>query len=119
MLFICLTNSNIPPSYLCKNSLDFFDVLSVSYNEIISVDLSLVNRLNDADRALENWKSLKINSEKKSNQFTVLNGIRQVKSNSKAKFDETIEIAMNLGVDPRHADQMVRGVVAMPNGTGK
>ena len=35
------------------------------------------------------------------------------------KFDETIEIAMNLGVDPRHADQMVRGVVAMPNGTGK
>ena len=38
---------------------------------------------------------------------------------SKAKFDETIEISMNLGVDPRHADQMVRGVVAMPNGTGK
>ena len=36
-----------------------------------------------------------------------------------SKFDETIEIAMNLGVDPRHADQMVRGVVAMPNGTGK
>ena len=42
-----------------------------------------------------------------------------VKGNAKAKFDETIEIAMNLGVDPRHADQMVRGVVAMPNGTGK
>ena len=38
---------------------------------------------------------------------------------SSSKFDETIEIAMNLGVDPRHADQMVRGVVAMPNGTGK
>ncbi|MEM7644308.1 MAG: 50S ribosomal protein L1 [Pseudomonadota bacterium] len=42
-----------------------------------------------------------------------------VKSNSKTKFDETVEIAMNLGVDPRHADQMVRGVVSLPNGTGK
>ena len=42
-----------------------------------------------------------------------------IKANSKAKFDETIEIAMNLGVDPRHADQMVRGVVGLPNGTGK
>jgi len=42
-----------------------------------------------------------------------------VKANAKAKFDETVEIAMNLGVDPRHADQMVRGVVSLPNGTGK
>lgn len=42
-----------------------------------------------------------------------------VKNNAKSKFDETIEIAMNLGVDPRHADQMVRGVVSLPNGTGK
>ena len=42
-----------------------------------------------------------------------------VKNGASAKFDETIEVAMNLGVDPRHADQMVRGVVAMPNGTGK
>jgi large subunit ribosomal protein L1 len=42
-----------------------------------------------------------------------------VKSNAKSKFDETIEIAMNLGVDPRHADQMVRGTVNLPNGTGK
>ncbi|MEL7000731.1 MAG: 50S ribosomal protein L1, partial [Pseudomonadota bacterium] len=41
------------------------------------------------------------------------------KSNATAKFDETIEIALNLGVDPRHADQMVRGVVNLPNGTGK
>ncbi len=42
-----------------------------------------------------------------------------VKSNATAKFDETVEIAMNLGVDPRHADQMVRGTVTLPNGTGK
>lgn len=42
-----------------------------------------------------------------------------VKDNAKAKFDETIEIAINLGVDPRHADQMVRGAVSMPHGTGK
>ncbi len=45
--------------------------------------------------------------------------IRMVKSRASAKFDETIEIAINLGVDPRHADQMVRGVVNLPNGTGK
>ena len=45
--------------------------------------------------------------------------IRLVKTGAKAKFDETIEIALNLGVDPRHADQMVRGVVGLPNGTGK
>jgi len=42
-----------------------------------------------------------------------------LKANATAKFDETVEIAVNLGVDPRHADQMVRGVVALPNGTGK
>jgi large subunit ribosomal protein L1 len=45
--------------------------------------------------------------------------IALVKSNASAKFDETIEIALNLGVDPRHADQMVRGVVSLPKGTGK
>ncbi|KXV00950.1 50S ribosomal protein L1 [Gluconobacter potus] len=42
-----------------------------------------------------------------------------VKSNAKAKFDETIEISLNLGIDPRHADQMVRGLISLPNGTGK
>jgi len=42
-----------------------------------------------------------------------------VKSNATAKFDETIELALNLGVDPRHADQLVRGTVNLPNGTGK
>jgi len=45
--------------------------------------------------------------------------ISLIKSNATAKFDETVEIAMNLGVDPRHADQMVRGVVTLPAGTGK
>ena len=45
--------------------------------------------------------------------------IAAVKSNASAKFDESIEIAVNLGVDPRHADQQVRGVVNLPNGTGK
>jgi large subunit ribosomal protein L1 len=45
--------------------------------------------------------------------------VKMIKERAKAKFDETIEIAMNLGVDPRHADQMVRGVVALPNGTGR
>jgi large subunit ribosomal protein L1 len=45
--------------------------------------------------------------------------IKMVKERAKSKFDETIEIAINLGVDPRHADQMVRGVVSLPNGTGR
>jgi large subunit ribosomal protein L1 len=50
---------------------------------------------------------------------TVAEAVALIKANSNAKFDETLEIAMNLGVDPRHADQMVRGVVGLPNGTGK
>src|SRR6187200_2184716 len=45
--------------------------------------------------------------------------VKLVKERAKAKFDETIEVAMNLGVDPRHADQMVRGVVNLPNGSGR
>ena len=50
---------------------------------------------------------------------TVEEAVSLVKSNAKTKFDETVEIALNLGVDPRHADQMVRGSVTLPNGTGK
>jgi large subunit ribosomal protein L1 len=50
---------------------------------------------------------------------TVAEAIALVKGNAKAKFDETVEISMQLGVDPRHADQMVRGTVTLPNGTGK
>ena len=45
--------------------------------------------------------------------------VKMVKERAKAKFDETVEIAMNLGVDPKHADQMVRGMVNLPNGTGR
>ena len=51
--------------------------------------------------------------------LTVEDAVKLVKGNATAKFDETIEISMNLGVDPRHADQMVRGTVNLPNGTGK
>src|SRR3989338_1942297 len=51
--------------------------------------------------------------------ISVEDAVALIKSASSAKFDETLEIAMNLGVDPRHADQMVRGVVTLPNGTGK
>ncbi|MFN4274410.1 MAG: 50S ribosomal protein L1 [Rhizobiaceae bacterium] len=52
-------------------------------------------------------------------QYDLAEAISLLKDRSTVKFDETIEIAMNLGVDPRHADQMVRGVVNLPNGTGR
>jgi large subunit ribosomal protein L1 len=51
--------------------------------------------------------------------YALEDAIKLVKERAKAKFDETVEVAFNLGVDPRHADQMVRGVVNLPNGTGK
>ncbi|PHR92402.1 MAG: 50S ribosomal protein L1 [Robiginitomaculum sp.] len=51
--------------------------------------------------------------------YTVTDAVGIVKTNATAKFDETIEMAINLGVDPRHADQMVRGVCNLPNGTGR
>jgi large subunit ribosomal protein L1 len=65
-------------------------------------------RLRDAKKS--------INREK---LYALDQAVKMVKDRAKAKFDETIEIAMNLGVDPRHADQMVRGVCALPNGTGR
>ncbi len=51
--------------------------------------------------------------------LSVEEAVKLIKTAASAKFDETLEIAMNLGVDPKHADQMVRGVVTLPNGTGK
>jgi large subunit ribosomal protein L1 len=51
--------------------------------------------------------------------YALSEAVTMVKDRAKAKFDETVEVAMNLGVDPRHADQMVRGVVNLPNGTGR
>ena len=52
-------------------------------------------------------------------QYSIDEAVKLIKQNATTKFDETVEIAMNLGVDPRHADQMVRGVVNLPNGTGR
>jgi large subunit ribosomal protein L1 len=51
--------------------------------------------------------------------YSLAEAVKMVKERAKAKFDETVEVAMNLGVDPRHADQQVRGVVNLPNGTGR
>ncbi len=51
--------------------------------------------------------------------YALAEAITLAKANATAKFDETIELSMNLGIDPRHADQMVRGLVGLPNGTGK
>ena len=53
------------------------------------------------------------------NPLPLAEAVKLVKANAKAKFDETVEIAVNLGVDPRHADQQVRGVVSLPSGTGR
>src|SRR6202166_2758197 len=55
----------------------------------------------------------------RSKSYPLADAIALVKSISKAKFDETVEMSMNLGIDPRHADQMVRGLTSLPNGTGK
>jgi len=51
--------------------------------------------------------------------YPLSEAVKMVKDRAKAKFDETIEVAMNLGIDPRHADQMVRGVCQLPNGSGR
>jgi large subunit ribosomal protein L1 len=52
-------------------------------------------------------------------EHSVGDAVKLVLDNKKTKFDETVEVALNLGVDPRHSDQMVRGIVSLPNGTGK
>lgn len=55
----------------------------------------------------------------KSRTYGLEEAVRLVKQNAKSRFDETVEMSMNLGIDPRHADQMVRGLISLPNGTGK
>src|SRR5579862_8042768 len=65
-------------------------------------------RLNKAYEAVDRTKT-----------YPLPDAIKLIKQNAKAKFDETIEMSMNLGIDPRHADQMVRGLTSLPNGTGK
>ena len=55
----------------------------------------------------------------RSKLYALPEAIALIKSAAKAKFDETVEFSMNLGIDPRHADQMVRGLISLPNGTGK
>jgi len=67
-----------------------------------------------AKRVAKAWDGL--DREK---HYTIAEAVKELKSRSAVKFDETLEISMNLGVDPRHADQMVRGVVSLPHGTGK
>ena len=61
-------------------------------------------------------KAIQIDAEK---LHGIDEAINLARTNATSKFDETIEVALNLGVDPRHADQMVRGVVTLPKGTGK
>jgi large subunit ribosomal protein L1 len=65
-------------------------------------------RLADAYKAVDTNKN-----------YALDEALSLVKTNAKAKFDETVEISMRLGIDPRHADQMVRGLISLPNGTGK
>ncbi len=55
----------------------------------------------------------------RSKNYGIDDAVKLVRANAKAKFDETVEISLNLGIDPRHADQMVRGLISLPNGTGK
>jgi large subunit ribosomal protein L1 len=70
--------------------------------------MKLGKRLKAAYAAVDTTKS-----------YPLPDAIRLIKANAKAKFDETVEMSLNLGIDPRHADQMVRGLTTLPNGTGK
>ena len=70
--------------------------------------MALGKRLKAAYAAIDTNKS-----------YPLAEAIHLIKTNAKAKFDETVELSLNLGIDPRHADQMVRGLTNLPNGTGK
>ena len=70
---------------------------------------------------MSNGKRMKTAKEKvdRTKTYELLDAVKLLKENSKVNFDETIEVSMNLGIDPRHADQNVRGVISLPNGTVK
>ncbi|WP_295559740.1 50S ribosomal protein L1 [uncultured Hyphomicrobium sp.] len=80
----------------------------------VSAEQIAATRLAGGKRNAEIQKGINANKA-----YGVDEAVRLVKSRAKAKFDETIEVAMNLGVDPKHADQMVRGVCNLPNGSGR
>jgi large subunit ribosomal protein L1 len=80
----------------------------------VSAEQIAATRLAGGKRNAEIQKGIDANKA-----YAVDEAVRLVKSRAKAKFDETVEIAMNLGVDPKHADQMVRGVCNLPNGSGR
>ena len=69
--------------------------------------------MSQSNRYTKNFKA--INREM---IYSLNEAVKLIKSSSPVKFDETIDLSVNLGVDPRHADQIVRGTVSMPNGTG-
>lgn len=70
--------------------------------------MALSKRMKDARAAIDRMKT-----------YAVEEAVKMIKERAKVKFDETIELAINLNIDPRHADQQVRGVLSLPNGTGK
>jgi len=80
----------------------------------VSAEVLAATRLAGGKRNAEVQKGLDSNKA-----YSVDDAVRLIKSRAKAKFDETVEIAMNLGVDPKHADQVVRGVCNLPNGSGR
>jgi large subunit ribosomal protein L1 len=71
-----------------------------------------------AGKAGKRWRTAGANIDREA-FYGLADAVKILKANATTKFDETVEIAINLGVDPRHADQMVRGVIALPHGTGK
>ena len=80
----------------------------------VSAETVAATRLAGGKRNAEVRKGIDANKS-----YAVDEAVRLVKERAKAKFDETVEVAMNLGVDPKHADQMVRGVCNLPNGSGR
>jgi len=81
----------------------------------------MVNKKNSIDKKITGGKNYKnaYSALPHHNAYSLEDAVEAVKKSSFAKFDETLDLALKLGVDPRHSDQMVRGMVSMPNGTGR